>query len=96
MSNTERTELVFRDKILMMLSDDEVASVSTAETAVCLPAGEEFLDLERIGLGVQKAQASAPVMGRVLPRKAVHHQTWRKIQAEVAAYNAPAAKTITL
>jgi len=91
MVDPNRSELAFRDKILNLLSDDEVASVCTAETAVSLATGEEFLDLEQIALGVQKARGAAPFMGRVLPRKAVHHRTWQKIQKEIAAFNHPAA-----
>ena len=97
MNDSNRNELVFRENILKLLSDDEVASVSTAEAASSLASGEEFLDLEQLGRGVQKARSTAPAMGRVLPRKAVHDQTWRKILAEVAALHntaAPAAKSL--
>ena len=38
MANNKRIEYVTRDSILKLLSDDEVASVSTAETAARLSA----------------------------------------------------------
>jgi len=72
-------ELVARNTILLLLSDDEVASVSTAETALSLKDGAEFIDLELLEKGVLKASGATAIMGRVLPRKAVHEVTWKKI-----------------
>ena len=69
----------------MLFSDDEVASVSTAETAPGLADADEYLDLERLEQGVQRAQGTKPIMGRVLPRKGVHDATWTKILAQLAA-----------
>ena len=43
MNNDTRTEHVTRENILMLLSDDEVASVSTAETKARPRIGEEYL-----------------------------------------------------
>ena len=75
---------VTRDSILKLLSDDEVARVSTAETAVNLASGDEYIDLERLDKGGKraagKADASSP-MGHVLPRKAVREATWAAIVA---------------
>lgn len=47
-----RTEFVFRHSILGMLSDDEVASVITAESVMGLSEGDEYLDLEQLDRGV--------------------------------------------
>ena len=80
---SNKQELITRDAILMLLSDDETASVSTAETAISLEDGAEYLDLEQLEKGVQKARKNKMVMGRVLPRKAVHEKTWGKIQGEL-------------
>ena len=85
MSNDERTAYVTRDAILKMLTDDEVAKVSTAETVSRLSSGEEYLDLEHLELGVQRADGSATPMGRVLPKKAVHANTWTKIVAQLTS-----------
>jgi hypothetical protein len=79
MKTDMRSENVVRENVLKLLSDDEVASVSTAETATRLLDGEEYLDLEELERGVQQAKKAGPAMGRVLPRKAVHKDTWSKI-----------------
>jgi hypothetical protein len=81
MKSTKLTEYVHRDLLLKTLSDEEVASVSTAETAAQLPEDDEYVDLEHLDQGVQRAGNAAIPMGRVLPRKAVHEQTWAKIIA---------------
>lgn len=79
MQNRNRNEYVTRDRILALLSDQEIASVSTAETAAGLADGEEYLDLDQLREGVRKEGSSAAPMGRVLPRKAVHEETWLRI-----------------
>jgi hypothetical protein len=79
MQNATRSEYLARDRVLNLLSDQEVASVATAETADRLADGDEYLDLERLHEGVQKAGSSATPMGRVLPKKAIHENTWGKL-----------------
>jgi len=79
MKSDMRSENIARESVLKLLSDDEVASVSTAETATHLLDGDEYLDLEQPERGVQQARKAGPTMGRVLPRKAVHKDTWSKI-----------------
>jgi hypothetical protein len=77
---------VTRDSVLKLLSDDEVARVSTAETAARLADGDEYLDLEHLDYGVRRADGSnATPMGRVVPRTAVHASTWSKILMQLAA-----------
>lgn len=84
-ATSTKAELLTRDAILMILSDDEVASVSTSETAISLSDGTEYLDLEQLEHGVQKAgKGAVTIMGRILPRKAVHEKTWTRILAELA------------
>ena len=85
MTTDKRHDYTTRDAVMKLLSDAEVASVSTAETATKLAAGEEFLDLEHLDKGVLKAGGEAVPMGRVLPKKAVHEATWTKILAQLAA-----------
>jgi hypothetical protein len=72
-------EYTTRDSVLKLLSDAEVASVTTAETADRLPDGDEYLDLHQLGRGVQRASASNVNMNSVLPRKAVHEGTWSRM-----------------
>ena len=74
-----------RESILKLLTDEEVAKVSRAEDAPRLVEGDEYIDLEDLGSGVQLVQATprtAP--GRALPRSAVSEGTWAKIVAAVA------------
>jgi len=79
MNTAKRNEYVTRDSMLKLLSDDEVASVTTAETAARLPDGDEYLDLEQLGQGVQRAARKSAPLGMVLPKKALHENTWNKI-----------------
>ena len=91
MKNDKRSEYLTRDSILKLLSDDEVTTVSTAETAARLADGDEYLDLEQLAQGVQRASGKSVAMGRVLPRKAVHADTWNKILTQLPArHGAPA------
>lgn len=83
MKNDKQTDYKTRDAILKLLSDAEVAKVSTAETTVVLAKGDEYLDLERIELGIQQAAKDHAPIGRILPRKAVHDKTWSKILARL-------------
>jgi len=86
MNNTMRTALVTRENILMLLTDDEVASVCTAETTVRPLPGEEYLDLEDLGQGVRSVAGTAPPTSRLLLRRAVHQDTWSKILKELAVF----------
>jgi hypothetical protein len=82
----DRAELVTRDTILKLLSNEEIARVSTAETASKLTEGQEYLDLEHLEQGVQRANAAAKItMGNVLSRSAVGDETWHKILAQLAS-----------
>jgi hypothetical protein len=82
MKSNTRTEYVNRDAILKLLSDEEIARVSTAETALNLIDGDEYVDLEEPERGVRKAlgTGTAP-MGHLLPRKAVAEKAWQEIVA---------------
>jgi hypothetical protein len=81
-----RTEFVFRHNILGMLSDDEVASVSTAETAMALSDGDEYLDLQQLDRGVRLAGPMCAPVGCVLFKRAVRKTTWAKVLTELEAY----------
>ena len=84
MTDTKRASEVARDAILKLLSDEETARVSTAEGASGLIEGAEYLDLEHLDQGVQRAKAATAVtMGHVLPRSAVRDETWRKILTQL-------------
>ena len=84
MTDAKRAEQATREAILELLSDEETARVSTAETATALAEGAEYVDLERLDRGVQRAKAAAGLaMGHVLPRSAVSKETWTKILAKL-------------
>jgi hypothetical protein len=78
-----------RDAVLRLLSDEEIANVSMAQTAPHLSAGDEYLDLAQIDDGVQFTLARASFltcagapstpMSHVLPRKSVRELTWYRI-----------------
>ena len=89
MKNDERTAYRTRDSILKLLSDDEIARVSTAEVAARLADGDEYLDLGQLDLGVRRASGTIAPMGRVLPRKSVHEHTWGKILTQLASPDVP-------
>jgi hypothetical protein len=87
MKADKRTEYITRDTILRLLSDDEVARVSTAETAARLAEGDEYVDLEAPDQGVRRVLGSEAVpMGHVLPKKSVREKTWRQIVALLSAH----------
>lgn len=80
MAESDRAVHVTREAILKLLSDDEIAKVSTAETAAGLTVGSEYLDLEHLDQGIHRANAATKVvMGQILPRAAVHPETWAKV-----------------
>ncbi len=83
MNPNKRTEYLTRDRLMKLLADDEVASVSTAETKAFLANGAEYLDLEKLELGVLHASATTGSLSNVLPRKAVHENTWKKLVAQL-------------
>ena len=85
MANSKGADHVTRNTILKLLSDEEVAQVSTAETTSELTEGQEYLDLEHLDQGVQCANSATRIaMPNVLPRSAISSETWSKILAELA------------
>lgn len=86
MSDAQRAAYATRDTVLMLLSDEENAKVSNAEDALRLADGEEYVDLEHLDRGIQRAEAitSKAAMGHILPRSAVSGETWGKILARLA------------
>lgn len=72
-----------RNSILNLLSNAEVARVSTAETAAHLLEGDEYIDLSQLEQGVKRAGGPPSPLGSVLPRKAVHEDTWSKIVTQL-------------
>jgi hypothetical protein len=84
MQNPTRTGLVELEAIMELLTDLEVAAVSTAETRPHLDEGDEFVDLQHLDQGVLRADGVKVHMGDVLPRKAVDARTWTQVVALLA------------
>jgi hypothetical protein len=85
MKSKKEYEFVSRDNILKILNDEEAARIRLPATASQLVDGDEFIDLTQIERGVQRAGQSNPVAD-VLPRKAVHENTWKKIVTNLNAW----------
>jgi hypothetical protein len=80
MTHQTRSDLIARDSLLKLLTDEEMARVSTAETGSSLTAGQEYIDLEHLDKGVQIYNTAANVvMSNALPRRAVGDPTWSNI-----------------
>ena len=88
MNNEQTRVYTTRNDVLGLLSDDEVARVSTAEGAAGLAAGDEYLDLEQLERGVLRAPGPVTPMGRVLPKKSVGDVTWQRILTQLGASGA--------
>ena len=88
-SEAAQAEFKARDRILEMLSDTEMAKVSSAETESSLDEGEEYLDLEHLEQGVKQADGVNSPMGHVLPRRAVHEKTWSQILTQLPQSSKP-------
>ena len=81
MNNEKRSEYFTREGIMDLLSDDEIARVTTTEAAKSLTSGDEYIDLEQLDQGVRTATAgtvSLP-MGRVVSKGSVQERTWNSI-----------------
>lgn len=76
-----------RERVLALLSDEETATVSNAESGARLLEGEEYLDLEQLSKGVMTAGGAAVALGRALPKKAVKPATWATILTSLAGEN---------
>lgn len=85
MTETTSADLTARAAILRLLTDDEVAKVSSAEGADGPTNGLQYLDLTHLDRGVQTAAILTKFdVGDVIPRNAVSDQTWKKITAHLA------------
>ena len=79
-------EFVTREQMLLLLSEDEVARVSTRESSRRLADGDQYIDLERLDEGVRLVQADSKlVQSRVIPRSAVGESTWDKLVERLVA-----------
>lgn len=77
-----------RDAILAVLWADPIAAVSGQDIPVRLQRGEEYVDLQRLEAGIQRAAANMSPTGGELSRKAVRSATWEKLVAHLDAPDA--------
>ena len=84
MTSRARADYVSRDTLLKLLSDEEIAKVSTAEAASGLSQGDEYVDLEHLDQGVRRSDPGTEItMGHVVPRNAVSAASWARILAHL-------------
>ncbi len=82
MNREAQGENEIRDQVLTLLSEAEVARVSTADSEPRLGHGDEYIDLAAPNNGVRRVHgAMQQTMGKVLPRSAVSAETWARISA---------------
>ncbi len=75
-----------RAEVLKLLADGEHADFSQrGTTAKTLPNGDEYVDLDELARGVQRARVGVAIGDHVVPRKAIHEDTWRRILRQLAA-----------
>ena len=85
MKDAAPENLQTRARILELLEAGEYAGASVTETDARLARGEEYLDLDDVHAGVQRASGAVLSKRQVLPRKAIHEDTWRKILRQLKA-----------
>ena len=83
-------EVLTRDNLLGILNEEELVRVrKTGTAAQLINSGDEYIDLNKIDLGVLRAGESHR-MEDVLSRRAVHENTWRKVVTDLLARQAMA------
>jgi hypothetical protein len=76
----ETTDHETRDRVLKLLSADEVTRLRTKKAISGLADGDEYIDLAAPENGVRTVHGAMQLtMGQVLARKAVSAETWAKI-----------------
>jgi hypothetical protein len=94
MSNEQRKKThLTRSSMMKLLSDEDVASVSTAETAALLLDGDVYVDLERLEQGVRRARGATTPIRPVLPKKAVQEKTWKSVLEQLAVLESAARRS---
>lgn len=68
-----------------LLSDDEIARVTTAEAPRGLSEGDEYIDLENLDQGVFVADGLNVPMGNMIARKTVLQRTWANILTHMSS-----------
>ena len=85
MTQPNPSELSTRDRVLQLLSEGEFAGVGSDGTETLLRRGELYLDLEHLALGVQRSDGTSTATASIVPRNAIHEDTWRRILRQLKA-----------
>jgi hypothetical protein len=72
-----------RAMIMSLLSETDVARVSSGGGGSHLIEGDEYVDLEQLHDGVRRMEASGDKSGEFLPRNALADETWSRICARL-------------
>jgi hypothetical protein len=80
MTDHQRPEFALRHAVIKHLSDDEIARVMSRPSPD-LKVGDEFLAMEQLALGVQRASGTSLPPGPLLARSTVEQSTWQRILA---------------
>ena len=86
MGNEDKVKYATRASIEKLLTEDEVTALADAEIRTYLDDGDEFLDLEQLDKGVQRARSTTGQMACVLSRRSVRPESWSKILAHLATH----------
>lgn len=79
MSDASKATFLARAAILQLLSSGEATNISGTEAKTDLRRGDEYLDLDHLQQGIQRADGTKTSVRNLLPRRAVHEDTWRRI-----------------
>ncbi len=79
MGNNDPKRYVNRESILKALWEDDIDRISRTKIPARLQKGDEFVDLQLLEMGVQRAPGIIAPIGGVLARKSVAAHTWSRI-----------------
>ena len=68
-----------REGIMQALREDPIARLTCRDIPDRLRRGDEYLDLQRLDVGVQRAQGTMIPTGGELARTAVRADTWARL-----------------
>jgi hypothetical protein len=74
-----------RAMVLQLLAEGENIDFSEGGPPKALANGDQYLDLEQLHLGVQRARAGVVLGAHALARKSIHEDTWRRLVRRLAA-----------
>lgn len=89
MKHEQAPEYATREAVMSLLADEEISRVKLAEATAQLTGGEEYIDLYHLDHGVRRAPPNTNPIGWVVPKSAVHEQTWSKILTQLPSPRAP-------